>query len=132
MIIYLDTSAALKLVVEETESAAVAEYLTTSARRGDQLVASMLLYTELHCAGKRRGLPAELITAVLGGINLVDLVRSDLMYAAAMPGKLRSADAIHLATAIRLQTDVLVAYDAKLVTAATEAGLNSLSPGKSA
>jgi predicted nucleic acid-binding protein len=132
LIIYLDTSAALKLVVEETESAAVAEYLTTSARRGDQLVASMLLYTELHCAGKRRGLPAELITAVLGGINLVDLVRSDLMYAAAMPGKLRSADAIHLATAIRLQTDVLVAYDAKLVTAATEAGLNSLSPGKSA
>jgi predicted nucleic acid-binding protein len=132
LIIYLDTSAALKLVVEETESAAVAEYLTTSARRGDQLVASMLLYTELHCAGKRRGLPAELITAVLGGINLVDLVRSDLMYAAAMPGKLRSADAIHLATAIRLQTDVLVAYDAKLVTAATEAGLNSLSPGKTA
>ena len=128
MIIYLDTSAALKLVVEEAESAAVAEYLTDAAARGDQLVASMLLYTELHCAGKRRGLPAELITTVLGGINLVDLARSDLMYAAAMPGKLRSADAIHLATAIRLQTDVLIAYDAELVTAATDAGLSALSP----
>jgi predicted nucleic acid-binding protein len=130
LIIYLDTSAALKLVVEETESTAVAEYLSAAVRRGDQLVASMLLYTELHCAGKRRGLPAELITTVLGGINLVDVARSDLMYAAAMPGRLRSADAIHLAAAIRLQTDVLVAYEQELVTAATEAGLNALSPDK--
>ena len=130
MIIYIDTSAALKLVVEEPESAAVAEYLSASVREGHQLVASMLLYTELHCAGKRRGLPAELITTVLGGINLVDLARSDLMYAAAMPGKLRSADAIHLATAIRLQTDVLVAYDQELVTAGTEVGLTALSPDK--
>lgn len=107
----------------------MAEYLTAAGHRGDQLVASMLLYTELHCAGKRRGLPSGLITTVLGGINLVDLTRSDLMYAAAMPGKLRSADAIHLAAAIRLQTDVLVAYDGELVAAATEAGLSALSPG---
>ncbi|MDQ0617405.1 type II toxin-antitoxin system VapC family toxin [Arthrobacter globiformis] len=130
MIIYVDTSAALKLVVEEAESTAVAEYLSAAVHRGHHLVASMLLYTELHCAGKRRGLPAELITTVLGGINLVDLARSDLMYAAAMPGKLRSADAVHLATAIRLQSDVLVAYDLELVTATTEAGLHALSPDK--
>jgi len=130
LIVYIDTSAALKLVVEEAESTAVAEYLSAAVHRGHQLVTSMLLYTELHCAGKRRGLPAELITTVLGGINLVDLARSDLMYAAAMPGKLRSADAIHLATAIRLQSDVLVAYDLELVTATTEAGLHALSPDK--
>jgi predicted nucleic acid-binding protein len=130
LIIYVDTSAALKLVVEETESTAVAEYLSAAVRRGDQLVASMLLYTELHGAGKRRGLPAELIITVLDGINLVDLARSDLMYAAAMPGRLRSADAIHLAAAIRLQTDMLVAYDQELVAAATEAGLIALSPDK--
>ncbi|WP_426979821.1 type II toxin-antitoxin system VapC family toxin [Pseudarthrobacter sp. O4] len=116
-------------MVEETESADVAEYLTRSAAEGNHLVASMLLYTELHCAGRRRGLPADVINAVLGGINLVDLARSDLMYAAALPGGLRSADAIHLATAIRLQADVLVAYDQELVTAAVEAGITALAPG---
>lgn len=47
-----------------------------------------------------------------------------------MPGKLRSADAIHLATAIRLQTDVLIAYDLELVAAARKARLNALSPDK--
>lgn len=130
MIIYVDTSAVLKLVVEEQESPAAATYLSEAAARGDKLVASMLLYTELHCAGHRRGIPAALINSVLGGINLVDLARSDLMYAAALPGGLRSADAIHLAAAIRLQSDVLMANDAELLAAAVDAGLNVLSPGR--
>lgn len=129
MIIYLDTSAALKLVVEEPESSAAAHYLSTAAAQGHQLAASMLLYTELHCAAHRRGFPGESVNTVLGATNLVDLARSDLMYAAALPGKLRSADAIHLAAAIRLQSDVMVAYDAELLAAAVEAGLNVLSPG---
>ena len=129
MIIYLDTSAVLKLVVEEPESSAAAQYLSAAASQGHQLVASMLLYTELHCAAHRRGFPGEPVNTVLGSINLVDLARSDLMYAAALPGRLRSADAIHLAAAIRLESDVLVAYDAELLAAAVEAGLNVLSPG---
>jgi uncharacterized protein len=129
LIIYVDTSAVLKLVIEEKESSSAAEYLSTAAGRGDQLVASMLLYTELHCAAHRRRLQGELVNSVLGAINLLDVARSDLMYAAALPGRLRSADAIHLAAAIRLQADVLVAYDAELLAAAVDAGLNILSPG---
>ncbi|QOD04430.1 type II toxin-antitoxin system VapC family toxin [Pseudarthrobacter sp. BIM B-2242] len=129
MIIYLDTSAVLKLVVEEPESAAAAQYLSGAAASGHRLVASMLLYTELHCAAHRRGFPGAPVNAVLGAINLVDVARSDLMYAAALPGKLRSADAIHLAAAIRLQSDVMVAYDSELLAAAVEAGLDVLSPG---
>ena len=130
MIIYLDTSAVLKLVVEEPESSAAAQYLSAAAAQGHQLVASMLLHTELHCMAHRRGFPGEPVNTVLGAINLVDLARSDLMYAAALPGKLRSADAIHLAAAIRMQTDVMVAYDAKLLAAAVEAGLRVLAHGR--
>ena len=129
MIIYVDTSAVLKLVLEEKESPSAAEYLTKAASKGNQLTASMLLYTELHCAGHRRGIPGELVNTILGSINLLDVARSDLMYAAALPGRLRSADAIHLATAIRLQADVLMAYDAELLAAAVDSGLNVLSPG---
>ncbi|WP_284751841.1 type II toxin-antitoxin system VapC family toxin [Arthrobacter sp. efr-133-R2A-120] len=130
MITYVDSSAILKLLVDEPESVALAEYLSTSAATGHRLVASMLLYTELHCAARRRGLGAEPVNTVLSGINLVDIARSDLMYAAALPGRLRSADAIHLATAIRLQTDLLVAYDGALLAAALDAGVTVLAPGK--
>jgi uncharacterized protein len=128
LIIYAETSAVLKLVVEKQESPTLAAYLS-AASQTHSLVASMLLYTELHCAARRRAIHGELVNAALGGINLVDLVRSDLMYAAALPGRLRSADAIHLATAIRLQVDVLVSYDVELLTAAVDAGINVLSPG---
>ncbi|WP_091253858.1 type II toxin-antitoxin system VapC family toxin [Arthrobacter sp. ok909] len=129
MILYVDTAAALKLVVEEPESAALAMYLEAAVYRGDKLAASMLLYTELHCAANRRGLPGGLVNSVLSGINLADVARSDLMYAAALPGRLCSADAIHLAAAIRLRADVIIAYDAELLAAAVDAGLNVLSPG---
>ncbi|ELT43301.1 type II toxin-antitoxin system VapC family toxin [Arthrobacter nitrophenolicus] len=129
MIIYVDTSAALKLVVEEPESGPTAEFLSSAGQRGDRLVASMLLHTELHCAANRRGLPPELVNAVLDAINLVDLTRSDLLYAAALPGRLLSADAIHLAAAIRLEAQTLVAFDKELVRAATQVGLHTITPG---
>lgn len=129
MIVYVDTSAVMKLVVNEKESAAAAGYLVEKAASGGHLVASMLLYTELHCAARRRSMPFELVNAVLAGINLVDVSRSDLMYAAALPRQLRSADAIHLATAIRLQSDTVVAYDQELLLAAMESGLTTASPG---
>ena len=126
MIIYVDTSAALKLVVEEPESGPTADFLSLAQQRGDRLVASMLLHTELHCAANRRGLPPELVNSVLDAINLVDLTRSDLLYAAALPGGLRSADAIHLAAAIRLETQTMVAFDKELVRAAIQAGLKTV------
>jgi uncharacterized protein len=129
LIVYVDTSAVLKLLVEEKESAPTAEYVTTTLAQGNHLVASMLLYTELHCAAHRRGIPSGLVNTVLGSMNLIDLARSDLMYAAALPGRLRSADAIHLAAAIRIQADILVAFDAELVAAATNSGLNVVTPG---
>ncbi|MGO4236512.1 type II toxin-antitoxin system VapC family toxin [Pseudarthrobacter sp. YAF2] len=129
MIVYVDTSAALKLVVEEPESGLTAEFLSTAAQQGDRLVASMLLHTELHCAANRRDLPPDLVNAVLDAVNLVDLTRADLLYAAALPGKLRSADAIHLAAAIRLETDLLVAFDKEIQRAATQAGLHTMAPG---
>ncbi|TVU66799.1 type II toxin-antitoxin system VapC family toxin [Paenarthrobacter nitroguajacolicus] len=131
MIVYADTSAILKLVVEEHESDALAAHLQEVRVAGGHLVASMLLYTELHCAARRRSLPFDQVNDVLSGLNLVDVTRSDLMYASALPRQLRSADAIHLATAIRLQVDAVVAYDQELLLAAKESGLMTASPGPS-
>ncbi|GAA2177160.1 hypothetical protein GCM10009784_26680 [Arthrobacter parietis] len=129
MILYVDTSAALKLLIEEPESEPLAEELTTRVGRGDRLVSSMLLYTELHCAARRRAkLAPELVNSVTDSINLVDIARADLMYAAALAGGLRSADAIHLATAVRLEADSMVAYDAEPLAAAAGAGLSTLAP----
>jgi len=63
MTTYVDTSAAMKLIVAEAESDAVAVYLDRKRRADhDGLVSSLLPYTELHCAANRRGeIPRETV-----------------------------------------------------------------------
>ncbi len=130
MIRYVDTSAALKLLIEEKESAALARELDVSAARGHELVSSMLLFAELHCAAqRRRQLPVVGVNAVLEGLALVDLERTDLIRAGSSAWGLRSADAIHLAVALRVEADELVAYDVELGAVASRAGLAVASPG---
>lgn len=123
---YLDTSAAIKLVVEEAESAALVTTLTDTSLR---LAASWLLHTEMHCAAGRNPavISLDAITAVLETITLVDVTRGDLL-AAGTHGPLRSNDAIHLATALRIGADEIVTYDAELARAAASAGIRVVAP----
>lgn len=122
---YVDTSAAMKLVVDEPGSAALAMGLCTDRR----LVASWLLHTEMHCAAGRHPDDIDVadVQAVLNTVNLVDLTRGD-MIAAGTHVPLRSNDAIHLAVAIRLGSDELVTYDGELAEAARAAGLTVFAP----
>jgi predicted nucleic acid-binding protein len=123
---YLDTSAAMKLLVDEAESDALVATLLSGDRR---LAGSWLLHAELHCAAGRHPDdidPAALHT-VLDAVDLVDLTRGDLVAAGTHP-PLRSNDAIHLAVAIRIGSDELVTYDAELAAVASAAGLTVVSP----
>ncbi len=124
---YLDASAAMKLLVPEAESEALVDELERPER---VLAASWLLHTELHCAAGRN--PADValdaVADVLGVVTLVDLTRGDLL-AAGTHAPLRSNDAIHLATALRLGVDEFLTYDRELATAARNAGLRVVAPG---
>jgi predicted nucleic acid-binding protein len=122
----LDASAAMKLVVDERESAALVTALTDSSRR---LAASWLLHTELHCAAGRHPsiIALEAITAVLDAVALVDVTRGDLL-AAGTHAPLRANDAIHLATALRIGAEEVVTYDDELARAAVSAGIKVLGP----
>jgi predicted nucleic acid-binding protein len=124
---YLDTSAAMKLVVEEAESESLVTALETSGSL--QLVASWLLHTELHCAAGRNPafIAAEAINTVLDAVTLVDITRGDLL-AAGTHAPLCSADALHLATALRLGVDEIYTYDAELSRAARAAGIRVTAP----
>lgn len=126
-ITYLDTSAAMKLLVEESESEALVAKLTNP--ESQNLVASWILHTELHCVAGRNPelIPVEAVAAVLDTVVLVDVTRGDLL-AAGTHVPLRSGDAIQLATALRLGVDEIVTYDAEFATAAQQAGLKVVAP----
>ena len=128
--VYLDSSAIVKLIVTEPESRALRRYLAVHEDR----VASGLVRVEV-CRALRRthgGTEATLRRAdeILEGIALVAVDDPILRDAAALePSRLRSLDAVHLATALSLDgLEAVVTYDLRLQSAAVEAGLEVASP----
>jgi hypothetical protein len=128
-LVYLDTSAFVKLVVPEPETAALVAALAVSAR----LVASEILEVEALRAVRRASGEdgAGAARAQLAGVRLLPLTASIRRRACELePATLRSLDAIHLATALDLgeRLACVYAYDARLATAAGGAGLRVCAP----
>jgi len=125
---YLDSSALVKLAVEEPESGALRGYL----RKRRPLVSSALARTEVVRAlllegeeGVARG------RAVLGRVELIRINDRVLNAAGVLtPPELRSLDAIHLATVGELGSDVgeIITYDERLKAAASQLGYKVMSP----
>ena len=128
--IYLDTSAFVKLIRGEEETSALQAFLRQ--RPGTPLVSSALLVVETRRAILREA-PGQLARAdlLLTRIDQVDVTRAVLEAASRLPDpSLRSLDAIHLATALQLDQDLeaLVTYDSRLATAAERQKLPVATP----
>ncbi|MEO7196069.1 MAG: type II toxin-antitoxin system VapC family toxin [Pseudonocardiaceae bacterium] len=129
MILYIETSAAAKLLVEEPASGRLATLLDKAAGQDDTLFSSMLLETELRRLAVRVELPQAAVTQLLERFDLVETDRSLYREAGLLPGRhLRSLDALHLAAALRVGADVMVTYDHRQADAANTAGLPVLAP----
>ncbi len=125
MTLYLDTSAALKLLRVERESVSLRALL--EERATDDVMSCALLETELRRAAHRLDIPQLSVTALLDRVSLVIPDLALWREAGLLPGTLRSLDALHVATALRLDSTV-IAYDHRLLDAAREVGLETLSP----
>ncbi|WP_116997357.1 type II toxin-antitoxin system VapC family toxin [Desertimonas flava] len=126
---YVDTSALVKLVVEEADSHALRSWLQTEQ---PQLVSSDLARTELLRA-VRRAAPDRVVAArtVLDGVTLLTVATSTFEAAARLdPSLLRTLDALHIASALELGDDLhgLVTYDDRLAAAAEDNGIVVVAP----
>lgn len=129
MAYYLDTSAAVKLVLAEAGSTALMAWLVAHA---DDTVSSDLLRTELLRA-TRRGAPDQMPRArlVLDSVTLLTVPPATFERAAELePAPLRSLDAVHLAAALELgdELDGIVTYDERLAEAASLHGVAVIAP----
>jgi len=119
-LVYLDSSALVKLVVAEPESSVLADFL----RGWSERVSSAVTLTEVPRALRRAGFGASerrRAREVMARIALVDVDRRILVAAAALdPPALRTLDAIHLATALAVREDLaaIVTYGRRLAAAA--------------
>lgn len=130
MRIYLDTSALVKLVVAEGESQALKHFL--GAHADDSLFSAALARTELIRAVAPSGAQAIADARdLLNRLDTVVLTRQLLDDAGTLlPLRLRSLDAIHLAAAQRAGDSlrVVITYDARMLSAATDLGISTASP----
>ena len=127
---YVDTSAVLKLLAEETHSKAFAAFY--DSHTNSSWVSSTLLRVEVMRA-VTRVMPALIPDArdLLLAFDYVSMDDDVVEAAMIEPDRmLRSLDAIHLATARILGTelDALITYDDRLMSAAEDAGMTVESP----
>lgn len=126
---YVDTSALVKLVVAESETAALGAWVKEPGR---ELVACDLARTELMRA-VRRAVPDRVLQAreVLDAVTLVHVTPAVFEDAGRLdPSGLRTLDAIHLAAALDLGDDLegMITYDDRLADAAVSNGVAVVAP----
>ena len=126
---YIDTSAAVKLVVAERGTRALRGWL---ASRDGKIASSDLLRTELLRA-TRRAAPEQMVQAraVLDSLVLLTLSSAVFERAAMLePDLLRSLDSLHLAAALELGDELqgMVTYDRRLAEGAQVLGIRVVAP----
>ena len=127
---YLDTSALVKLVVAESESQALQDFLGAHAEDG--LFSAALARTELVRAVAPNGAQAVADAQdLLNGLDIVMLTRQLLDDAGTLrPLRLPSLEAIHLAAAQRAgdALRVVITYDTRMLSAAADLSIATASP----
>ncbi len=131
MAFYLDTSALVKLVAAEKESKDLRDFV------GDhELVSSLIARIELiRAVARKHERMIERAEDVLSDVSYIAVNHVTTGAAAwIQPWTLRSQDALHVASALRVRPalEALVTYDRRMVDAGRTAGLPVASPGASA
>lgn len=134
MRVYLDSSALLKRAFAEPESQALLRAVRGYVDEGTALVASSLAWVEVSRAVRAADIGThlqadEVVDTALSGVLEKPITAEVVALAHRLrPPALRSLDALHLASALLLDVDLVVAYDRRLIDAAVEHGMRTLSP----
>lgn len=111
MIVYVESSAAAKLLVREPETPRLHADLDGL---DEGPVSRLLLEAGLRGLAPRHGVGQPAVSAVPERSALIDVDRATLREAGLLPGRhLRSLDALHVAAALRFDADVMLSYDAR-------------------
>jgi predicted nucleic acid-binding protein len=128
-LVYADSSALVKFVIEEPESAALAAYIDeVKPTLATSRVALVEVVRAVGLANPAPEAREEAVRAVESCL-LVDVTDVLLRSAMALASlTVRTLDAIHLASAQRVGADEVLVYDVRLREAAAGAGFSTVGP----
>lgn len=124
MIGYLDSS----MVVDRALGIARGEASSpTNEARVDRWISSEITVVELHRVLRRMGHDRDidrLVVSALSNVEVLQLASPTIRLAASLPVQfLKSLDAIHIASALLAQCDVVLTHDRQMQRACSELGL---------
>lgn len=115
-------------MIEEDESAALERYLEGNPILATSRIAIVEVSRATALANPSLEVREE-VDRLLGSCMLIDVTARLLSAARGLASTfVRTLDAIHLATALRIEADELLAYDARLLAASREHGLVVANP----
>ncbi len=124
MIVYLDASVAVAVIKQEAGSTEVSEQLDSLADDTHLIVSGRLLETEMRRIAKRLGISMAAVDSTMDALAIVEHEKSDFRRAGNFDSaNLGSLNALHLATALRVQADVMLTRDRFLAAACEAEGL---------
>lgn len=135
MLIYVDSSSLLKRVLNEADAERLRLRLSALVGDGHELVSSSLAWVEVSRAIRQVStlgsvdVPADALDTAMSGVAERPLTVDVLSLARRVGGPtLRSLDALHLATAVILDADLVITHDQRLAAAAAELDLRVETP----
>lgn len=135
-VVYLDSSAIVKRVLDEPETVSLRTRLAELASGANELVMSALGWVEVSRTLRRRlaidgyEYPGDAESDALTGVAGYPVSYEVIAVARRIGGEsLRSLDAIHCATATLVGATSLISYDRRMLESAQSIGISVESPG---
>lgn len=139
MRVYADSSALIKRSVDEAESDALGDALDEYVDADAAIVSSTLAWVEvsralrsqLNSRTRTEDVINDAIDVALSGVAQHPITSEVVGLARRVPPHvLRTLDALHLATAILLDADLVLTYDERLASACRHNSLSVRAPGR--
>ncbi|GAB3919149.1 hypothetical protein GCM10011575_29530 [Microlunatus endophyticus] len=125
---YVDSSVLLRAIVEQSRAAKA--WFESASAAHNRFVASRLMELEVRRVTKNAGVDQDIVSEYVDEFFLMSVNDELLAEAVALDERLGSADAIHVASALRLGVGTLtmVTHDRQMAKAASNLGFAVLDP----
>ena len=128
-LMYLDSSVGLRTLLNVPERRRLQRWIDAP---GSMFVSSRLLRTEVIRVLRREGRPTAEAAPLLDRVGLFDITRETHTVAESIERRIRTLDALHLATALLIGEDLTVAsHDTTVQAVAGQLGLRVTDPVRS-
>jgi predicted nucleic acid-binding protein len=125
---YVDSSVLVRAIVEQSPAARA--WFEDASASGDRFVASRMMELEVRRVTRNAGVDQDVVSEYVDEFLLMSVTDELVAEAIALEPPLGGADALHVASALRLGPGVLtvVTHDRQMARAATALGFAVLDP----